>query len=74
MAGFQRRNGLQRVDHTHTFNEALEIIRLLWQGAYQNNYDGRYLKLEGPRVFDPPDVLPTMAVAVSGPSSVRHRA
>ena len=52
-----------------TFNEALEIIRLLWQGGYQN-YDGKYLKLEDARLFDLPEVLPTMAVAVSGPSSV----
>jgi G6PDH family F420-dependent oxidoreductase len=52
-----------------TFDEALDIIRLLWKGGYQN-YDGRYLKLEDARIFDLPDVLPTMAVAASGPKSV----
>jgi G6PDH family F420-dependent oxidoreductase len=52
-----------------TFDEALDIIRLLWQGGYQN-YDGTYLKLEDARIFDLPDVRPTMAVAVSGPQSV----
>ncbi|MDJ0376427.1 TIGR03557 family F420-dependent LLM class oxidoreductase [Cryobacterium sp. PH31-L1] len=51
------------------FDEALDIIRLLWQGGYQN-YDGRYLKLEDARIFDLPDTLPTLAVAVSGPKSV----
>ncbi|SEN76219.1 TIGR03557 family F420-dependent LLM class oxidoreductase [Cryobacterium luteum] len=51
------------------FDEALDIIRLLWKGGYQN-YDGRYLKLEDARIFDLPDTAPTMAVAVSGPSSV----
>ena len=34
--------------------EALEIIRLLWQGGYQS-YDGKYLDLEDARVFDLPD-------------------
>ncbi|MFC3687163.1 TIGR03557 family F420-dependent LLM class oxidoreductase [Aquipuribacter hungaricus] len=45
--------------------EALEIIRLLWQGGYQS-YDGRYLQLEDARVFDLPDTLPLIAVACSG--------
>lgn len=62
--------GFPAIHERHaTFNEALEIIRLLWQGGYQN-YDGRYLKLEDARVFDLPDVLPTMAIAASGPASI----
>lgn len=48
--------------------EALEIIRLLWQGGYRS-YDGRYLQLEDARVFDLPDVLPQIAVACSGKPS-----
>ena len=52
-----------------TFHEALHIIRLLWQGGFQS-YDGRYLKLEDARIYDLPDELPTLAVAVSGPKSV----
>jgi len=52
-----------------TLHEALDIIRLLWQGGFQN-YDGRYLKLEDARIYDLPDELPTLAVAVSGPKSV----
>ena len=52
------------------FREALEIIRLLWQGGYRS-YDGRYLALEDARVFDLPDELPVIAVAVSGSTSAR---
>ena len=50
--------------------EALEIIRLLWQGGYRS-YEGRHLQLEDARVFDLPDELPVIAVAASGPSSAR---
>jgi G6PDH family F420-dependent oxidoreductase len=49
--------------------EALEIIRALWQGGYQT-YEGAYLRLEDARVFDLPDTLPGIAVAVSGPASL----
>ncbi|SNS79975.1 F420-dependent oxidoreductase, G6PDH family [Geodermatophilus pulveris] len=45
--------------------EALEIIKLLWQGGYQS-YDGQYLQLEDARVFDLPDRLPVIAVASGG--------
>jgi G6PDH family F420-dependent oxidoreductase len=48
--------------------EALEIIRLLWQGGYQS-YDGKHLQLEDARVFDLPDQLPLIAVAASGKPS-----
>ncbi|MCW2542434.1 MAG: class F420-dependent oxidoreductase [Frankiales bacterium] len=50
--------------------EALEIIRLLWSGGYQS-YDGKHLQLEDARVFDLPETLPAIAVACSGPESVR---
>jgi G6PDH family F420-dependent oxidoreductase len=53
--------------------EALEIIRLLWRGGYQN-YDGRYLRLEDARVFDLPDPLPRIAVAAGGPEAARMAA
>jgi G6PDH family F420-dependent oxidoreductase len=45
--------------------EALEIIRLLWSGGY-HSYDGRYLKLDDARVFDLPEELPQIAVAIGG--------
>jgi G6PDH family F420-dependent oxidoreductase len=59
----------ERVRHER-FREALEIIRLLWQGGYRS-YEGKYLQLEDARVFDLPDELPVMAVAASGPVSAR---
>ena len=52
------------------FREALEIIKLLWQGGYQN-YDGRFLQLEDARIFDLPDQLPVMAVAAGCPAAAR---
>jgi G6PDH family F420-dependent oxidoreductase len=52
------------------FREALEIIRLLWQGGYRS-YQGKYLQLEDARVFDLPDELPVIAVAASGPESAK---
>jgi G6PDH family F420-dependent oxidoreductase len=58
-----------RIRHAR-FREALEIIRLLWQGGY-HSYEGKYLQLEDARVFDLPDQLPVIAVAASGPESVQ---
>ena len=59
----------RRVRHER-FREALEIIRLLWQGGYRS-YEGKHLRLEDARVFDLPDELPVIAVAASGPASAR---
>ena len=50
--------------------EALEIIRLLWQGGYQS-YEGKHLQLEDARVFDLPEQLPPIAVAGGGPAAAR---
>jgi G6PDH family F420-dependent oxidoreductase len=62
--------GFPGIRHRHEmFDEALDIIRLLWQGGYQS-YDGKHLQLEDARIFDLPETLPTMAVAVSGPKSI----
>lgn len=49
--------------------EALEIIRMLWEGGYRS-YDGRHLQLEDARVFDLPEELPPIAVAISGHASL----
>ncbi|PWU49112.1 LLM class F420-dependent oxidoreductase [Micromonospora globispora] len=48
--------------------EALEIIRLLWQGGYQS-YEGKHLQLEDARIFDLPSTPPVIAVAASGKTS-----
>jgi G6PDH family F420-dependent oxidoreductase len=45
--------------------EALEIIRLLWEGGYRS-YDGRYFQLDDARVFDLPGTAPLLAVAAGG--------
>ena len=50
--------------------EALEIIRLLWQGGYQS-YEGKHLQLEDARVFDLPETLPLIPVAAGGPLAAR---
>lgn len=50
--------------------EALEIIRLLWQGGYQS-YEGKHLQLADARIFDLPDELPVIAVAAGGNRAAR---
>jgi len=50
--------------------EAIDIITLLWQGGYQS-YDGAYLTLDDARVFDLPDPVPDLIVAISGEESAR---
>ena len=50
--------------------EAIQIIRLLWQGGYQS-YDGKHLQLEDARVFDLPETLPLIPVAAGGPRAAR---
>ncbi len=45
--------------------EAIDIIRLLWSGGY-HSYEGKHLTLDDARVFDLPDVPPTIAVAAGG--------
>ncbi|QDB79003.1 TIGR03557 family F420-dependent LLM class oxidoreductase [Georgenia wutianyii] len=50
--------------------EALEIIRLLWQGGYRS-YEGKHLRLVDARVFDLPEELPRIAVAGGGPQAAR---
>src|SRR5215210_3932707 len=52
------------------FRESLEIIRLLWSGGY-HSYEGKHLTLEDARVFDLPETLPKIAVAIGGDASAR---
>jgi G6PDH family F420-dependent oxidoreductase len=56
-----------RVRH-EMLREALEIIRLLWSGG-AHSYAGTHLTLEDARLWDLPEVLPEIAVAISGPKS-----
>ncbi|GGX58876.1 TIGR03557 family F420-dependent LLM class oxidoreductase [Streptomyces minutiscleroticus] len=50
--------------------EALEIIRLLWQGGYRS-YEGKHLRLDDARVFDLPEEAPLIAVAAGGGDAAR---
>jgi coenzyme F420-dependent glucose-6-phosphate dehydrogenase len=45
--------------------EAVEVIRLLWQGGSQS-HRGRYFTVENARVYTLPEELPPIAVAASG--------
>ena len=45
--------------------EAIEIIRLLWNGGY-HSYEGKHLDLEDARVFDLPERSPDIVVAAGG--------
>ena len=48
--------------------EAVEVIRLLWQGGSQDHY-GKHYTLENATIFDLPDTLPEIVVAGSGPKA-----
>ncbi|HJR81385.1 MAG TPA: TIGR03557 family F420-dependent LLM class oxidoreductase [Anaerolineales bacterium] len=48
--------------------EAIEIIRLLWQGDLQS-YDGHFYTVENARLYTLTDELPPIFVAASGPNS-----
>jgi G6PDH family F420-dependent oxidoreductase len=50
--------------------EAVEIIRALWSGE-QVTYRGKHFDVESARVWDVPEPLPPIGIAVSGPSSCR---
>lgn len=46
--------------------EAVEIIRTLWQGGYQS-YHGLFYIVENARIYTLPDPLPDIYVAAAGP-------
>ncbi|MCA9858200.1 MAG: TIGR03557 family F420-dependent LLM class oxidoreductase [Thermomicrobiales bacterium] len=48
--------------------EAVEIIRELWQGDYVT-YRGQHFDVERARVFDLPDRLPDIGIAAGGPQA-----
>jgi G6PDH family F420-dependent oxidoreductase len=51
-------------------SEAIEIMRTLWEGGYRS-YRGIHFTVEDARIFDLPDRPIPIAVAASGPESVR---
>lgn len=46
--------------------EAIEIMRLLWQGGFQS-YDGEYFLVEEARIYTLPETPPEVMVAAAGP-------
>ena len=48
--------------------EAIEIIRLLWEGGSQS-YDGVYYTVENARIYTLPDELPPIMIAAGGKNS-----
>jgi len=48
--------------------EAVQIIRLLWEGGEQSYY-GNYFTVENAKIFTMPDEAPPIYVAASGPKS-----
>jgi G6PDH family F420-dependent oxidoreductase len=51
--------------------EAIEVIRLLWQGGNQSHH-GRYFRVENARLYTLPDVVPPLLVAVGGPQGAEQ--
>lgn len=50
--------------------EAIEVIRTLWQGGVQRHH-GQYYRVEDAQIFSLPDSLPPIYIAGSGPVSAR---
>jgi coenzyme F420-dependent glucose-6-phosphate dehydrogenase len=50
--------------------EAIDVIRLLWQGGYQS-HRGRHYTVEEARLYTLPDELPPIAVAAAKPGAAR---
>jgi coenzyme F420-dependent glucose-6-phosphate dehydrogenase len=48
--------------------EAIEVMRLLWQGGYQSHY-GKHYTVERARIFTLPEEPPPIAVAASNPKA-----
>jgi G6PDH family F420-dependent oxidoreductase len=49
--------------------EAVEVIRLLWQGGQQSHH-GRHYTVENARVYDLPEQLPLILVSGFGPQAI----
>ncbi len=49
--------------------EAVEVIRLLWQGGTQS-HEGKHYRVENARIYTLPEELPPIIVAGAGPKAV----
>ena len=50
--------------------EAIEVIRLLWQGGYQT-HRGKHYRVEKARLYTLPEEPPPLAIAAAGPRAAR---
>lgn len=50
------------------FEEAIEVIRLLWQGGQQSHY-GQHYEVENARLYTIPEEPPPILIAAGGPKS-----
>jgi G6PDH family F420-dependent oxidoreductase len=50
--------------------EAIEVIRTLWEGGQQSHY-GPHYAVENARVYDLPDQLPKLIVSGFGPKAIK---
>src|SRR3954454_24014381 len=50
--------------------EAVEVIRMLWQGGEQN-FEGNYYVVENARLYSLPDELPPIYIAASGEKAAK---
>ena len=50
--------------------EAIEILRLLWQGGYQSHY-GKHYSVEQARIYTLPDEPPPLAIAAAQPTAAQ---
>jgi G6PDH family F420-dependent oxidoreductase len=50
--------------------EAVEVIRTLWQGGQQSHY-GLHYAVENARIYDLPDTLPKLIVSGFGPKAIK---
>src|SRR5205085_7304907 len=49
--------------------EAVDVIRRLWRGGFQDHY-GRHYRVENARVYDLPDEPPPILLSGFGPKSI----
>jgi G6PDH family F420-dependent oxidoreductase len=61
--------GWPSVDVRHQMlTEAVEVIRALWSGGFQN-HRGKHFQVESAKLYDLPDTLPPIGIAGSGRQS-----
>ena len=58
----------QADERLEMLEEAVEVIRTLWQGGFQS-HRGRHYRVENARIYDLPEQLPAILISGFGPKS-----